>query len=74
MAAPWPYGDRLRRETQVPRHVHTHLPGMMRHEDREHPHGLDLWCWVEENRVWQVEIEAGFSLEDLLVELGTLER
>jgi len=30
-------------------------------------------CWAEENRFWQVEIEEGFSLEDLLVELGTLE-
>jgi hypothetical protein len=29
--------------------------------------------WVEENRIWQVEIEEGFSLEDLLGELGTLE-
>jgi hypothetical protein len=29
--------------------------------------------WVEENRIWQVEIEEEFSLEDLLVELGMLE-
>jgi hypothetical protein len=29
--------------------------------------------WAEQNRLWQVEIEEGFSLEELLVELGTLE-
>jgi hypothetical protein len=29
--------------------------------------------WAEENWLWRVEIEEGFSLEDLLVELGTLE-
>jgi hypothetical protein len=29
--------------------------------------------WAEENRLWQVEIEEGFSLEDLLVDLGTFE-
>jgi hypothetical protein len=29
--------------------------------------------WVEENWIWRMEIEEGFSLEDLLVELGTLE-
>ena len=29
--------------------------------------------WAEENRVWQIEFEEGFSFEDLLVELGTLE-
>jgi hypothetical protein len=29
--------------------------------------------WAEENRVWQIEIEGGFSFGDLLVELGTLE-
>jgi hypothetical protein len=29
--------------------------------------------WVEENRIWQIEIEEGFSFEDMLVELGTLE-
>ena len=29
--------------------------------------------WAEENRLWRLEIEEGFSLEDLLVELGWLE-
>jgi hypothetical protein len=29
--------------------------------------------WAAQNRLWRVEIEEGFSLEDLLVELGTLE-
>jgi len=29
--------------------------------------------WAKENRLWQVEIEEGFSFEDLLVELGMLE-
>jgi hypothetical protein len=29
--------------------------------------------WAEENRLWRVEMEEGFSLEDLLLELGTLE-
>ena len=29
--------------------------------------------WAEQNRLWWIEIEEGFSLEDLLVELGTLE-
>ena len=29
--------------------------------------------WAEENRLWRVDIEEGFSLEDLLVELGILE-
>ena len=30
--------------------------------------------WAEENRIWRFEIEKGFSIEDLLVELGTLEK
>jgi hypothetical protein len=29
--------------------------------------------WAEQNRIWRFEIEEGFSLEDMLVELGTLE-
>jgi hypothetical protein len=29
--------------------------------------------WGHQNRIWQIEIEEGFSFEDLLVELGTLE-
>jgi len=29
--------------------------------------------WAEENRFWQIEIDEGFSFEDLLEELGTLE-
>jgi hypothetical protein len=29
--------------------------------------------WAVENWLWRVEVEEGFSLEDLLVELGTLE-
>jgi hypothetical protein len=29
--------------------------------------------WAEQNRLWRIEIEEWFSLEDLLVELGTLE-
>jgi hypothetical protein len=29
--------------------------------------------WAEQNRLWRAEIEEGFSLTDLLVELGTLE-
>jgi hypothetical protein len=29
--------------------------------------------WGDENRVWQIEVDEGFSFEDLLVELGTLE-
>jgi len=30
--------------------------------------------WVEQNRIWRFEMEEGFSWEDLLVELGTLEQ
>jgi hypothetical protein len=29
--------------------------------------------WGDQNRIWQIEVDEGFSLEDLLVELGTLE-
>jgi hypothetical protein len=29
--------------------------------------------WIDENRIWRMEMEEGFSLDDLLVELGTLE-
>ena len=29
--------------------------------------------WAEEHRIWRVEMEEGFSFEDLLMELGTLE-
>lgn len=29
--------------------------------------------WAEQNRIWRFEMEEGFLLEDLLVELGTLE-
>ena len=29
--------------------------------------------WAEENRFWRFEIEEGFSPDDMLVELGTLE-
>lgn len=29
--------------------------------------------WSNQNRIWRFEIEEGFSLEDMLVELGTLE-
>jgi hypothetical protein len=29
--------------------------------------------WAEENRLWQVEMEEGFSFENLAAELGTLE-
>jgi hypothetical protein len=29
--------------------------------------------WAEEHRIWRVEMEEGFSFEDLLHELGTLE-
>jgi hypothetical protein len=29
--------------------------------------------WAEQNRLWQIEVDEGFSFEDLLVELGTLE-
>lgn len=30
-------------------------------------------AWVEENRVWKAEVEDGFSLDDLLEVLGSLE-
>jgi hypothetical protein len=36
---------------------------------RQHKHGHDL---VDENRIWWVEMEEGFSFEDLLMGLGTL--
>jgi hypothetical protein len=29
--------------------------------------------WAEENRIWQMQMDEGFSFEDLLVELGRLE-
>lgn len=29
--------------------------------------------WGDENRIWQIEVDEGFSFENLLVELGTLE-
>jgi hypothetical protein len=28
---------------------------------------------ADQNRIWQIEIDEGFSVEELLVELGTLE-
>ncbi len=30
-------------------------------------------AWGQGNRIWQIELEEGFSQEDLLQELGTLE-
>jgi hypothetical protein len=30
--------------------------------------------WADQNRIWRCEMEEGFSVEDLLVELGTLEQ
>ena len=33
-----------------------------------------LYCaWADENRICKIELDEGFSLEDLLTELGTLE-
>jgi hypothetical protein len=29
--------------------------------------------WGDQNRIWQIQVDEGFSFEDLLVELGTLE-
>jgi hypothetical protein len=29
--------------------------------------------WAEQNRIWQMQMNEGFSFEDLLQELGTLE-
>jgi hypothetical protein len=36
--------------------------------------GSLLAVWGQANRIWHIELEAGFSLEDLLAELGTLEQ
>jgi hypothetical protein len=33
---------------------------------------LYVW-WDDQNRIWQIELDEGFSRENLLVELGTLE-
>jgi hypothetical protein len=30
--------------------------------------------WGQGNQIWQIELEDGFSLDDLLEELGTLEQ
>jgi hypothetical protein len=30
--------------------------------------------WGDQNRIWQIEVDEGFSFEDLLEELGTLEK
>jgi hypothetical protein len=30
--------------------------------------------WADQNQIWRCEMEEGFSWEDLLVELGTLEQ
>jgi hypothetical protein len=29
--------------------------------------------WGDQNRIWQIEVDEGFSFEDMLIELGTLE-
>jgi hypothetical protein len=29
--------------------------------------------WGDQNRIWQIDVDEGFSFDDLLVELGTLE-
>lgn len=36
--------------------------------------GSLLAVWGQANRIWHIDLEAGFSLEDLLEKLGTLEQ
>jgi hypothetical protein len=30
--------------------------------------------WADQNRIWQMEIDEGFSVDDLLIELGSLKQ
>ena len=30
--------------------------------------------WADQNRIWQIEIGEGFSVDDLLIELGSLKK
>jgi hypothetical protein len=30
--------------------------------------------WADQNRIWQIEIDEGFSVDDLLIELGSLKK
>ena len=49
-------------------------PWEMEEMDAESPPmGSLMVVWGQGNRIWQIELQAGFALEDLLEELGTLE-
>jgi hypothetical protein len=54
-------------------HMYTHPWNAPSMQEESTLMGSIYAFWAEENRVWQIEIEEGFSLEDLLAELGTLE-
>jgi hypothetical protein len=53
--------------------IYTHHWNMVTMQEESTLMGSIYVFWAEQNRIWQVEIEEGFSIEDLLVELGRLE-
>jgi hypothetical protein len=53
--------------------IYTHPWNTMTMQEESTLMGTIYVFCVEESRIWRVEIEEGFSLEDLLVELGRLE-
>jgi hypothetical protein len=53
--------------------IYTHPWSTVTLQDESTRMGSIYVFWAEQNRIWRFEMEEGFSLEDLLVELGTLE-
>jgi hypothetical protein len=53
--------------------IYTHSWNTVTMQEESTLMGTIYVFWVEESRIWRMEIEEGFSLEDLLGELGTLE-
>jgi hypothetical protein len=53
--------------------IYTHPWNTVTMQDKSTLMGSIYVFWVEESRIWRMEIEEGFAFEDLLVELGTLE-
>jgi hypothetical protein len=53
--------------------IYTHPWNTVTMQDESTRMGSIYVFWADENRLWWIEIEEGFSLEDLLAELGMLE-
>jgi hypothetical protein len=53
--------------------IYTHPCNIAAMQEEGTPMSSLYALWAEEHRSWRVEMEEGFSFEDLLMELGTLE-